>query len=434
MALGTPYPPTRLPSLPPQPSSSPDTQQVETLNFPPLTKQHVKNCAFSSWHARYKKLTPRATVIKPVGEGFAEYLLSDGIFLPPEGERAEWSSDSDGDDDAVGLTTRIQELGTKTTSGRAIRSDSETESDEEIDWNDDNNDDVNNDPAAAFPELDKRVREVLADYGAVTPKLNWSSPRDATWITTTNSLKCVTPGDVYLILKSSNFITHDLLHPFEDCISPLPSHPASAITSPSPANGLPSDEVELILRKWVDFNPSMEFRVFVRRRKVLGISQRAENYYEFLEPLRDRLASLLQQFFDEKLRDTFPDENFCFDAYIPKPEQNRVWLIDINPFAARTDALMFSWIELLRIDPDHPAFTPELRLVSEDEGVHSFSTKPFSAHMVPRDVVDASVQGGGAGIAAFAKEWRDMLEKSGNGTENDDESKSDNNVEQNGDQ
>ncbi|KAK9240749.1 D123-domain-containing protein [Lipomyces kononenkoae] len=418
MALGTPHPPARLPSLPPQPSSSTDTLQVETLNFPPLTKQHVKNCAFSSWHKRYKKLTPRATVIKPVGEGFVQYLLSDGIFLPPEGEPAEWSSDSDFDDDATGLATRIQELGSKTSSSKASQSDSESDDDEEIDW--DGEDDANNnDPATAFPDLDKRVREVLADYQAATPKLNWSSPRDATWITTTNSLKCVTPGDVYLILKSSNFITHDLLHPFEDCISTLPSHAASSTPSSSPRNGLPSDEVELILRKWVDFNPSMEFRVFVRRRRILGISQRAENYYEFLEPLRDRLTTLLQGFFDEKLRDTFPDENFCFDAYIPKPEQTKVWLIDINPFAARTDALMFSWVELLRIDPNDPEFTPELRLVSEDEGVHSFSTKPFSAHMVPRDVVDASVQGGGAGIAAFAKKWQEMLEKSGSGAEKD---------------
>ncbi|KAK9362738.1 D123-domain-containing protein [Lipomyces starkeyi] len=430
MALGTPHPPTRLPYLPSPSSSPPDTLQGEPLNFPPLTKQHVKNCAFSSWHARYKKITPRATIVKPVGEGFVDYLLSDGIFLPPEGERAEWSSDSDFDDNETGLSTSIQELRTKTSSATISLADSESDDEEEVNWDDD--DDVHkNDPATAFPDLDKRVKEVLADYGAVTPKLNWSSPRDATWITATNSLKCVTPGDIYLILKSSNFITHDLLHPFEDCISTRPPAPA-ARSSSSPSNSLPSNEAELILRKWVDFNPSMEFRVFVRRRKILGISQRADNYYEFLEPLRGRLSMLIQDFFNENLCSTFPDENFCFDTYIPKPEQSRVWLIDINPFAARTDALMFSWVELLRLDPDDPAFTPELRLVSEDEGVHTFSTKPFSAHMVPRDVVDASVQGG-AGIAAFAKKWRDMLENTAENTEQS-LAKADNNAELNGDE
>ncbi|KAK9244252.1 D123-domain-containing protein [Lipomyces tetrasporus] len=425
MALGTPHPPSRPPFLPSPPSSPPDTvQEEESLNFPPLTKQHVKNCAFSSWHARYKKITPRATVVKPVGEGFVQYLLSDGIFLPPEGERAEWSSESEFDEDETTLGSRIQELRSKTSSNAVSRSDSESDGEEEVTWDEDEDDVCKTDPATAFPELDKRVKEVLEEYGAVTPKLNWSSPRDATWITTTNSLKCVTPGDIYLVLKSSNFITHDLLHPFEGCVSPTP--PLSSASSSSP-DALAANEVELVLRKWVDFNPSMEFRVFARRRKILGISQRAENYYEFLAPLRERLTALIQDFFDEKLRSTFPDENFCFDVYIPKPEQGRVWLIDINPFAAHTDALMFSWVELLRLDPHDPIFIPELRLVSEDEGVHTFSTKPFSAHMVPRDVVDASVQGGGAGIAAFAKKWRDMLEQTANSTDKS-EAKNDDSV------
>lgn len=50
----------------------------------------------------------------------------------------------------------------------------------------------------------------------VVPKLDWSAPKDATWISATNSMECRTPNDVYL-LKSSNFITHDLEQAFDGC-------------------------------------------------------------------------------------------------------------------------------------------------------------------------------------------------------------------------
>jgi len=50
----------------------------------------------------------------------------------------------------------------------------------------------------------------------VVPKLDWSAPKDATWISATNSMECRTPNDVYL-LKSSDFITHDLEQAFDGC-------------------------------------------------------------------------------------------------------------------------------------------------------------------------------------------------------------------------
>ena len=46
--------------------------------------------------------------------------------------------------------------------------------------------------------------------GEVFCKLNWSAPRDATWISLGNSLKCTTPAQVYLLLKSSEFVQYDL--------------------------------------------------------------------------------------------------------------------------------------------------------------------------------------------------------------------------------
>ena len=52
----------------------------------------------------------------------------------------------------------------------------------------------------------------------MVPKLNWSAPKDATWISLKqNSMECNTPNDIYLLLKSSDFITHDLEHAFDGC-------------------------------------------------------------------------------------------------------------------------------------------------------------------------------------------------------------------------
>lgn len=217
----------------------------------------------------------------------------------------------------------------------------------------------------------------------------------------------MTPNDIYLLLKASDFITHDLNHAFDNCID----------------NKTPLEwsQLELVLKKWIEFNPSMEFRAFVRNRSIIAISQRSSAYFDFLLPIRSLLLCLISSFFTTVLQNpesTFSLDNFVFDVYIPKPqtENPKVWLVDINPFSPTTDSLLFSWQELLHLSPTSD---PELRLATAEDGIHSFSTKPFSESMVPSDVVDASIKGG-VGIAEFAKKWKEMLQKQESGVEADD--------------
>lgn len=169
--------------------------------------------------------------------------------------------------------------------------------------------------------------------------------------------------------------------------------------------------------------------------------QRDLNYYTFLPDLVPTLRPLIQRFFDDKLKHTFDDENFVFDVYIPPPHQ-RVWLIDINPWAPSTDPLIFSWLEILEM-PGPPAasgssqanngitngdshrdvtkgeesdehdgediFTPEFRLVNRDDPeAYAFNTPRYSAHKMPKDVVDAS-GGGEAGLREFMGRWREIM-------------------------
>lgn len=257
---------------------------------------------------------------------------------------------------------------------------------------------------------------------------------------TKNSMECATPNDIYLLLKSSDFITHDLEHAFDDCAED---------------ETIRKEDIQyvLVLRKWFKVNPSCEFRCFVRERKVVGICQRDLNHFDFLFHLRDKLQEEILKYFEETLKDTFPDQDFVFDVYIPEP-YDRIRLMDINPWAPRTDPLLFSWLELLTMQLPTPllgiaesnnsapipvtssdedtqdeeeievVWKPEFRLVKKDDPeAYSFSTPQYSAHKLPKDVVDASLSGE-SGMRDFADQWRRMLdgevEMQGHGDEEDD--------------
>ena len=287
------------------------------------------------------------------------------------------------------------------------------------------------------------------------PKLNWSAPKDATWISATNSMACTTPNDIYLLLKSSDFITHDLEQVFDDCEdeSEDESESGSEDEKSSFDENLSTTPYHLILRKTIPaFNPALEIRCFVRSRHLLCMCQRDLNHFDFLPRLIPKLRSLIQDFVDKNLTRTFPEESFVFDVYIPPPH-DRVWLIDVNPWAPRTDPLLFSWLEILNMraeeqggadnvqdgvvrlslsgngsmsleqdlddeqdeedgdesEDEEDIFTPEFRLVNRDDPeAYNFNTPQYSAHKLPKDVVDASADGE-AGLREFMGTWRDIV-------------------------
>lgn len=322
-------------------------------------------------------------------------------------------------------------------------------------------------PDQRFPELHQAIKDAIKELdGEVAPKLNWSSPKDAGWISPhQNTIKCTTPDDIYLLLKTSNFISHDLDHAFDGTIAATPS------TTPTTNSGLGFEPV-LVLRIFFSPQTSMEFRCFVKQRSLIAITPRDLNYYEFLKKFRPAILERIEDLFEDHLRLTFPDGNFCFDVYVPEqrteiqasrdfidsdddgdendpndPALNlgRARLIDINPWAPRTDTLLFDWSELLDFqvpkpllgvagtagtmedgvvrlhlggepgaseddlttdDEDEEEFVPELRLVEKDDpAAYNFSSPAFSAHKLPKEVVDASATGN---MAEFARQWTEM--------------------------
>jgi hypothetical protein len=395
-------------------------QPLTKLPFPPLTKSHILNCSYHEWHPKYRSITPKARLI-PLTTPFLDYLRADGIILPDdEHDHTGWSDNDSG----------IFSSETDDTDGA----------------NDDDEED--RDPAAQWREIHENIKATINELGGnVVPKLNWSAPKDATWMNATNSIECRSPGDVYLLLKSSDFVTHDLEHAFDDCVEDGPS---------------PEIDYHLVLRKYVQLNPSLEFRCFVRNRQILGICQRDLNHFDFLFKMQDKLRERIQDFFEDKLKDSFLDPDFAFDVYIPPPH-DRVWLIDVNPWALRTDPLLFSWLELLTMpgpssssplpsmkpssvrlylrkdelprneveeedeeeedeeeegeeeqedeEEEEDIWIPEFRLVrSDDPEAYGFTAQKYSAHKLPKDVVDASTGGEGQ-LREFAQQWKELLEK-----------------------
>ncbi|KAI0455383.1 D123-domain-containing protein [Xylaria acuta] len=394
-----------------QPRSEPASGTPPTLQFPPITRDHILNCSYDAWFPKYRTSCIRSCVI-PLSPDFVNYIREDGIILGDE-------DDAESDDEEEWQTTPS-----------AIRPPIyEVESDSD---SDDADEPPKLPPNRRFPELHQLIKDKIAELGgAVAPKLNWTAPKDAIWMSPhQNTIKCTSPNDVYLLLKSSNFITYDLEHAFDDCTA----------TANSTAHQAPFKPV-LVLRSYFNPHTAMEFRCFVKHRNLVAISQRDLNYFEFLQPLKADIIARIYQLFNNKLRYTFPDGNFVFDVYIPEGEDeplSRARLIDINAWAPHTDSLLFGWQELLDLEVPGPIlgvigedaardptvddtdnsesseeeedkdFTPELRLIDkEDPAAYNFSSPQYSAHKLPKDVVDASLSGEG-GMREFARKWREM--------------------------
>jgi D123 len=158
---------------------------------------------------------------------------------------------------------------------------------------------------------------------------------------------------------------------------------------------------ELVLKEWYDLLPSMEFRCFVRNRKFLCISQRDSHYYPFLQQIQAEVIRLGTELFGH-IQD-FELESWVFDMYIPRTRK-RAYLIDINPFAPRTDPGLYDWSEVMQMAGDADV---EIRLVMDrDRGIGHME---FSAQRVPMDVVNASH---GKTVVEFAVKWEELLRNS----------------------
>ncbi|TIB68603.1 hypothetical protein E3P77_00973 [Wallemia ichthyophaga] len=312
--------------------------------IPLLYKQDVLNCQFSKWHSKYRKLSSKAKVV-PLSNDFIEYLNSDGIVMPAECNQVEDNDDSD---------------------------------EEQVE-------------SPTFPEISNEIRATIEKCGTVIPKLNWSTPIDSRWINPTNTISCTTLDEVYMLLKSSDFIAGELAgQAFEECV-----------------DGPPIEiEWELALKQHIEISRNQEFRVFVRDNRIVGICQRDLNFYDFLQDTQtqDQLKKLIEKFWLDHIRDTFSSNNYAVDVYIN--QHDRVILVDFNVYALRTDSLLFSYEELSEL-AQSDAFP--FKVIDTPADPLAQTGSYYASSAVPKDLIEASQ---GKNAMEFQQTWNELIDSS----------------------
>uniref|UniRef100_A0A4W4FZT0 Translation initiation factor eIF2 assembly protein n=1 Tax=Electrophorus electricus TaxID=8005 RepID=A0A4W4FZT0_ELEEL len=266
-----------------------------------MKKEQVVSCQFSVWYPLFKKHTIKSLIL-PLPPNVIDYLLDDGTLV--------WS-----DDETTTVVT-----------------------------------------APEFPEFNSKVQEAInALDGRVFPKLNWSAPRDANWIALNSSLQCQSLSDIFLLFKSSDFITRDLTQPFLQCNDDSPD---------------PVINYELVLRKWSELIPGGEFRCFVKENKLIGVSQRDHiQHYQYISKQEASITSSILQFFTDNIQHQFPDEDY---------------------------SLLFTWEELMSENKLAASHTEDGTTL-QDGPAFRYTTSEVTvqpslclSHRIPRDFLDLS--------------------------------------------
>ncbi len=277
-------------------------------NPPPPTSRKGTSTSKFKCERKYpfNNVTIRSIIIKPLPESFIEYLQTDGITLPvgaenvssflpdvahipsDDGSDCEWSSSSSSSSSKLSITSSNE---------RGRGRDSDTDDDAEDDKHnkdkvesssEQTNMNINSEQLQLnmnvkkktkqndkkkkkdkktklyhFEELNDQIQNALDTLGPSIPKLNWSSPKDVTWVNA-ETMKCSTVGDIYLLLKASDFCTFDLSHALDRVVNDRCDND----NSDDDERGKNTLDYELILRKWSNLHASMEFRCFVSKDEI----------------------------------------------------------------------------------------------------------------------------------------------------------------------
>lgn len=113
----------------------------------------------------------------------------------------------------------------------------------------------------------------------------------------------------------------------------------------------------ILVRRWHNIAVDMEFRGFVKDGRLTALSQ--YNHMIFSKRLldnKDEILSLITTFFNEKVKPKIENTKFkdaivdfaltgkrFADVQAPADHEDKVWVIEINPFLFTTDPGLFDW-------------------------------------------------------------------------------------------
>jgi len=190
--------------------------------------------------------------------------------------------------------------------------------------------------------------------GSVFAKLNYSAPVDAKWVSA--SLECRSAGDVFLLLKASDFVLHDLERTTEPC---------------------------LVLKPWMDVDVRYEFRCFVVRDTLVAASQRdIGQCFPYLcdANTRAKLWRRLRAFCHDAVIPNFASQGraYCADVVVAQ-SGSAMLLIDVGPVPEH------SLVPASALEGD-PGPVPLFYVASEAD-VDRAADRALAMHRVPLELV-----------------------------------------------
>ncbi len=280
-----------------------------------MVNNDIIHCQFHNWYPLFPKNVPKAIQI-PLSIEFVEFLIKDGISIPDIYLENNYKNA-----EIIDLDDILEE--------------------------DNDNDDKDLDHETFFPNIIQKIEHAIYNLGGkIFCKLNWSSPNDATWITTTKSLQCISVGEILLLLKSSSKVAHDIINPYYD--DQLIEHDKknNDVKQQNKDNDL---QYYLVLQKWCNYHNNSKFRCFVINNELVGISQYEFSYFEHLKSQKQHIKDLIINFFNINIKKSkFILNTYIFDLY--KDKNDKIWIINIKPLKKKfSDFKLFSnYEELLK--------------------------------------------------------------------------------------
>ena len=177
-----------------------------------------------------------------------------------------------------------------------------------------------------------KIKESVKSLGgSVFPKLSRSAPKDLAWISTAGPIQCTTFSEITLLLRVSDSLIHDLCHAYDSCTDKvIVKTPEFLLCTPQVVS-IPSTG---------DGNP-----LFCMGSNLVGTSQRnVTTFYPVLLEKKSDIEWLIRQFYEDHVRLKFESENYTFDVYVTMDE--RIKVLDFNPWGAFSLPLLFNWEEL----------------------------------------------------------------------------------------
>lgn len=294
-----------------------------------MDESQVSACSFTEWYPAFSRHTfPSVMLLLP--PGFAEFVTQDGVFLPDSSTAMPRRHSAD-PCSVEGVDYTSWSESETSSSSSTCDSGSLAAVHRGVD-------------VSEFSDFQRQIDEAIARLGGkVLPKLNWSAPKDAWWMTSTQTMACTNSDEVLLLMQSSDRIAHDVCRAYESCSSS--SSRQQGATGLIATNGS-RPALTMVLRQWQTILPGREFRCFVHSSEVVGISQRdLTQRFDILPAAKSAIRVAILMLHHRHIAKRFPLDDYTYDVYVSAA--NVVQVVDFNPAGGVTALLLFeSWSEL----------------------------------------------------------------------------------------